>query len=312
MPETSEHADLIHLFCRHPELAARLAKLHAGVDLPGEYTFEVINPHYRLKFESDVVIRVRDANGVVVLAIIVEIQRAVDPGKKESWPVYMWAERARSHCEVVVLVIAPRKHVATWARQPIQNGASVTQVTVLGADEFPRITDRAEARADLPFAALAAALRIKDPDRTPVQYAAYLALRGLPRTDALLYISLIFSELDHPVLLALLEEIMDIRSDDEEDDGIPVPGFGQAFWEAMLKGRSEGLTEGRSEGLTEGRSEGALLAKREVLLRFLDQRGLPTDAVTRLLINTCVDQHQLDRWLDRVLVIREARELFDL
>lgn len=82
MPETTEHADLINLFCKHPELAARLARQHAGVELPAGHTFDVSNPHYRLKFEADVVIRVRDATGAVVLAIIVEVQRASTPRRR--------------------------------------------------------------------------------------------------------------------------------------------------------------------------------------------------------------------------------------
>lgn len=219
--------------------------------------------------------------------------------------MYMWAERARSRCEVVVLVIATRKQVATWARQPIHNGASLTRVTVLAAEDFPRITDLHEARADLPFTALAAALRIRDLDR-PVQYAAYLAIRGLPRPDTLLYISLIFRELDRSILLAQLEDLMELHP--QEDDDTPT---GPTFLEWLQQMRADARAAGQAEGQAAGQAEGQAEARKQVLLRQLSRRGIRVDADTGARIATCNDPDQLDLWLDGVFEIRHARDMFD-
>jgi hypothetical protein len=67
--------------------------------------------------------------------------------------------------------------------------------------------------------------------------------------------------------------------------------------------------EGVLPGVEEvGEARGELRTRAEVLLRFLAQRGLAVDAEARARVLACTEQ--LDAWLDRVLVVRSAAELF--
>lgn len=75
-----------------------------------------------VEFRADLVLELRDANGVLVLAIVLEVQRDKDPDKEDSWPVYVTVLRAKKRCPTVVLVVAPDADVATWAAQPIDLG----------------------------------------------------------------------------------------------------------------------------------------------------------------------------------------------
>ena len=60
-----------------------------------------------VEFRADLVIEFRDANGALVLAIVLEVQRDVDPDKEYAWLVYASLVRAKKRCATVVLVVAP-------------------------------------------------------------------------------------------------------------------------------------------------------------------------------------------------------------
>jgi hypothetical protein len=49
------------------------------------------------------VLELRDANGGLVLAIVLEVQRDKDLDKEYSWPVYVTVVRAKKRCPTVVL-----------------------------------------------------------------------------------------------------------------------------------------------------------------------------------------------------------------
>lgn len=306
MHETAEHADLINLFNRHPELAAHFLAEHGGIRLPVGCTFQVGTAVYRSKYESDSLLLVRDPDGAVILAIVIETQRRIEPIKLESWPAYMWLVRALYHCECRVLVITTSRKVAAWARQPIHNGpGSVTQVSVLGPEAFPRISDPHEARANPALAALSAAMYAGDPDALPIQRAALIATRDLPEADVLLYCSLIFRGKNAKLVKRILEDLMQQQGQQQ-----PRTGFRAylALLEAETAARVEAQTAARVEAQTAARVEAH--ARAEILLRLLEQRGVKVTRSTRARILACQDVAQLDAWLDRVLTVRRASELF--
>jgi len=291
MNESAEHADLINLFNRHPELAAQFIEQCGGIQLPAGCTFQVGDPVYRSKYESDSLHLVRDAKGAVILAIVIETQRRIKPIKRESWPAYMWLVRALYHCECRVLVITTSKKVAAWARQPIHNGpGSVTQVSVLSPETFPRISDPREALANPGLAALSAAMYAGDPDALPIQHAALIATKDLPEADVLLYCSLIFRGKNLTLVNRILEDLM-------QQHGQQQPR--QTGFRAYIAHR-EALTAARVEAR----------ARAEILLRLLEQRGVKVAPRNRARILACQDVAQLDAWLDRVLTVQSATELF--
>ena len=115
------HEILVDLFKNRPSLAAEILVEALGVSLPS-YTearlasidlTEVQPAEYR----ADVVVVLFD-NDVPVLVLIVEVQLAINPRKRFSWPAYVTVSRAIHGCPACLLVIAPDAAVAR--RRPVQ------------------------------------------------------------------------------------------------------------------------------------------------------------------------------------------------
>ncbi|WP_242908307.1 hypothetical protein [Actinomadura terrae] len=63
--------------------------------------------------------------------------------------------------------------------------------------------------------------------------------------------------------------------------------------------RAEGWREGFAKGMVKG------------VLSVLGQREVSVSDEVRERISACTDHDQLDRWLDRALLVERAEELFD-
>ncbi|WP_438008114.1 hypothetical protein WME89_04995 [Sorangium sp. So ce321] len=130
-----------------------------------------------------------------VQAIVIEVQRDVDPDKKFSWPTYVTAVRARKRCGtvVLVLVVAPDAGVAAWAAENIDLGLGLGNVEplVLGPAVVPEITDPADAEEETELAVLSAVAHGNRPNGLTVVQAALVALGRLDQEHALVYFQLI-------------------------------------------------------------------------------------------------------------------------
>lgn len=80
--------------------------------------------------------------------------------------------------------------------------------------------------------------------------------------------------------------------------------------EGMMSGRHEGLVQGKRDGLLEGEIKGRREALREVLLRWIDWRGLVATAYERARIEGETSVELLARWSDRVVGARSMAEVF--
>src|SRR4051812_10564303 len=118
---TLEHNALIEMFRENPFLAPHLLATLFHVELPPYATAAVVESSLDqlipVEFRADLVLELRDANGVLVLAIILEVQRDEDPDKKYSWPVYVTVVRAKKRCNTIVLVVALDAELATWSAE---------------------------------------------------------------------------------------------------------------------------------------------------------------------------------------------------
>ena len=159
MYESEEHVALAELFRCHPRLAVSLVVRHGLVRLPTGWNCRVVDPVYRgARRTTDVTILVEDARGRPLTVIVVEIQLRREQHKRRRFASYLWLSQDRWDCDGVVLVVSPSRAVATWARQPVLAGGSVTQILAVGPDEVPRSSDEVVACADPPLAVLSAAL----------------------------------------------------------------------------------------------------------------------------------------------------------
>jgi hypothetical protein len=161
VPPSFNHEVLVELFRNRPELACELLAMCAGIDARADRVelgsidlSQVVSVEYR----ADAVIVLRDREGSIVSAVIVEVQLQPDNAKHFSWPAYVTALRSRLDGPVALLVVTDDASVARWARQPIETGhpGFVLTPIVIDLHDVPRVTDPERARETPELAVLSA------------------------------------------------------------------------------------------------------------------------------------------------------------
>jgi hypothetical protein len=322
MHESKEHAALVELFRVHPELATWLAEHVGGLALPAGHTSRTAEPNFKLiNLSADALTMVQDQDALDVLALPIEIQRAVKKAKLFIWPAYQWVGRAQLGCKTRVLVIATTREVATWARQTIADGEdNMTTVLVIGPDDVPRITAAATAIAFPALAVLSAALHADGPDGIAVARAAVAALRGLSPTIARRYNHLVFHKLSPEDLTRLqTENPMNapyLRPDIDDDD--PPDQYSEYWLNFMAEKAAEVTAQITAQVTAQVTAEvtarvtaaETLRTRVELLLRTLERRGLAIDADTRVRVFASTDTAELDAWIDRAITATSAADVF--
>ncbi|AUX23244.1 hypothetical protein SOCEGT47_037670 [Sorangium cellulosum] len=321
---TLEHNALVEMFREHPELAPHVLATLFHVEVPPHASVAVVESSLDqlipVEFRADLVLELRDAKGKLVLAIVLEVQRDVDPDKKFSWPTYVTGVRARRRCGAVVLVVAPDAGVAAWAAESIDLGLGLGTVTplVLGPAVVPEITDPADAEKEIELAVLSAVAHGNGPNGLTVVQAALAALGRLDQEHAMVYFQLIWDGLREPMQQALEALVMERQIEGEAtlppfvrrliDRGMregKLEGMREGKLEGMREGKLEGMREGKLEGMREGKLEG----KRETLLRLLARAGIVLTENESARIQACSDITTLDRWIENVLGAKTATEV---
>ena len=140
---TLEHNGLVEMFREKPSLVPHFLKTLFHLELPAHASIAVVESSLDqlipAEFRADLVLELRDADGALVLAVILEVQRDRDLDKKFSWPVYLAAVWAKKRCPAIVLIVAPDDAVAAWAAEPIDLGLgfSTVRALVLGPKIVP-------------------------------------------------------------------------------------------------------------------------------------------------------------------------------
>jgi hypothetical protein len=126
-----------------------------------------------------------DFDGEDSFLLAIEAQGKKVPDKPSSWAYYLSFLSTKYKLPVLLLVICQDRATAEWASQPASLGsrqwpALTLRPLVAGPHNMPVITDPAEARADLPLAALAAITHAKKPVVDAILKALSAALRDEP------------------------------------------------------------------------------------------------------------------------------------
>ncbi|WP_437596432.1 hypothetical protein WMF28_28065 [Sorangium sp. So ce590] len=301
---TLEHNALVEMFREHPELAPRWLATLFHVEVPPHASVAVVESSLDqllpVEFRADLVLELRAASGALVLAIVIEVQRDVDPDKRFSWPTYVTVVRARKRCGTIVLVVAPDAGVAAWAAENIDLGLGRGNVEplVLGPAVVPEITDPADAENETELAVLSAVAHGNGPSGLTVVQAALAGLGRLDQAHAMVYFQLIWNGLREPMRQALEVLVMERQIEGEAT----FPPFVQKL---VDRGKLEGMREGELKGMREGRLEG----KRDTLLRLLARAGIVLTENESARIQACTDIATLDRWIDNVLGAKTATEV---
>ncbi|WP_437939836.1 hypothetical protein [Sorangium sp. So ce341] len=313
---TLEHNALVEMFRDQPALAPRLLATLFHVEVPPHACAAVVESSLDqllpVEFRADLVLELRDASGALALAIVLEVQRDMDPNKKFSWPTYVTVVRAKKRCRTVVLVVAPDAGVAAWAAERIDLGLGLGHVAplVLGPAVVPEVTDPADAEAETELAVLSAVAHGNGPNGRAVVLAALAALGRLDQEHAMVYFQLIWNTLREPMRQALEALVMERQIEGEAT----FPPFVQrlidrGMREGELKGMREGKLEGMREGELKGMREGELKGKRDTLLRLLARAGIVLTESESARIQACTDVASLDRWIDNVLGAKTAADV---
>jgi hypothetical protein len=294
------HEILVDLFKNRPSLAAEILAEVLGVSLPpysearlASTDLTEIQP---AEYRADVVVVLLD-HDIPVRMIVVEVQLAVDPRKRFSWPAYVAVSRATHGCPAGLLVVAPDPAVANWCAEPIEIGVPgfVLHPPVLRRTAVPVVTDLEEA-ARRPELGVLSALAYADTEQGATIAATVLpAIQGLEEDRAKLYFDLVYNSLNDAARRTL---------------------------EAMMKGYeyqsdfakkyvAQGLTQGRTEGRTQGRTEGRTEEAARAVLTVLRARGLAVKDADRERILAQKDPERLERWLEKAVVAASVTAVLD-
>lgn len=274
-----DHAVLVELFRRRPELGPRLLRTQLGLTLPRHARVEVregvLDAPEGEEFRADLVLSCTDGLERVKFAVVLEAQRAPDNRKRYAWPVYLAMLRWKLKAPVLLLVVTPSARVVRWARAPIVLGGTALHLpSVIGPAETPRITDLAVARDWPELAVLSARMHGASPDGEPVLLAALEALTVVDPEMVRVYARFI-------------------------DDTLPRNR--PTCWRGPTMLRDEFKNVTLPKHFQQWEARGEARGKADALLSVLRARGWAPDEETRARIAACNDVQALDRWIARAV-----------
>jgi hypothetical protein len=271
-----DHDFLVDLFRNRGELAAELLR-HHGIAIDharAEVRSIDLSQVASVEFRADAVVVLHDRKDQPVKGVVVEVQRWIDPDKLLSWPVYLTVLRAQHGCPATLLVVAPERHVATWARKTIELGHPGFNLTplVLELDDVPRVRDSVSAQRLPELAVLSA---IAHPE-LEIAEVAIDAISGLPEDKARLYLDVIIDALPEAV-----RQIIEGRMESYQyKSAFARKYYGQGLDEGLEKGLEKGL---RAALLALARAKLGALTDHEVdAIEAMHDQGALTELVTGL------------------------------
>jgi hypothetical protein len=287
------HEILVDLFKNRPSLAAEILVEVLGVSLPAYTEARIASADLTetqpAEYRADVVVLLLDG-GTPVRVVIVEVQLAIDPQKRFSWPAYAMVSRAVHGCPAALLVVAPDPVVAGWCAEPIETGIPgfILRPPVLRRTAVPVVMDLEEAARRPELGVLSVIAHGETEQGVP-------AIRGLDADRARFYYDLVYNSLNEAARHAL-EAMM--KGYEYQSD------FAKKY---VAQGRAEGRTEGLTEGLTKGRTEEAA----RNLLTVLRARGIAVPDAIRERILAQKDPERLERWLEKAAVAASVAAVLD-
>lgn len=286
------HEILADLFKNRPSLAAEILAEVLGFSLPPYTEARLVSTDLTeiqpAEYRADVVVLLLDG-GNPVRVIVVEVQLAIDPRKRLSWPAYTMVSRATHGCPAGLLIVAPEPAIANWCAEPIETGIPgfVLRPPVLHRSAVPVVTDPGEAARRPELGVLSAIAHGKTELGEPIVTALLPVIRDLDDDRTRLYYDLIYNSVNEAARRTL---------------------------EAMMKNyeyqspfAKKYVAEGRIEGRVEGRTEEAANA----VLTVLQARGIAVPDADRERILAQRDLERLERWLRKAAVAPSVTAVID-
>jgi hypothetical protein len=278
-----DHESLVDLFKSCPSLAAEMLAEALGVSLPNYTEARIasidLTQIQPAEYRADLVVLLLDGD-VNVRVVIVEVQLAIDPKKRFTWPAYAMVSRAKHNCPVALLILAPDPAVANWCAEPIETGIPgfVLRPPVLRNADVPMVTEPEEAARRLELGVLSAIAHGNTEQGTTIVNAVFSAIENLDKGQAKFYYDLVYNSLDEAARLAL---------------GKTMKGY-QYQSDFAKRYVAEGEAKGRAEG------------EAEALLTVLEARGFAVSDAVRERILAEKDPERLKGWLKKAVIAPSA------
>jgi hypothetical protein len=282
------HEILVDLFKNRPSLAAEILVEVLGISLPAYTEARIASADLTeiqpAEYRADAVVLLLQG-GSPVRVVIVEVQLAVDPQKRFSWPAYAVVSRAVHGCPVALLVVAPDPTVAEWCAEPIEIGIPgfVLRPPVLRRTAIPVVIDREQAARRPELGVLSAMAHGETEEGATIAAAVLPAIQGLDEDRSRFYLDLVYHSLNEASRRAL---------------------------EVLMKGyeyQSDFAKKYVAQGRAEGRAEEAARA----VLMVLRARGVAVPDAHRERILAQQDPERLERWLEKAAVASSVAEVLD-
>jgi hypothetical protein len=278
------HEILVDLFKTRPSLAAEILVEVLGISLPPYVEARLASSDLTeiqpAEYRADVVVVLLEQDSPVRV-IIVEVQLAIDPRKRLSWPAYVVISRAIHGCPADLLVVAPDPLVARWCSEPIEIGVPgfVLRPPVLRRSAIPVVTDVGEASRRPELGVLSAMAHGETEQGATIASAVLPAIRELDDEKARFYHDLVYNSLHEAARREL---------------------------EATMKGY-EYQSDFAKKYVAQGRAEEAVRA----LLTVLRARGIAVPEAVRERILAQKDLERLERWLEKATVAASLTAILD-
>lgn len=295
---TAEHESPVALAKLDPDLLTWLLANVFDVKVPDYHHARTHATDVRVMvprtYHADGMVLFCDAEDKPLLAVVLEVQRSRDAGKRRTWKLYVAQLEAELDVGVALVVYCPDVAVSRWYQRLLEpNGLSLhLRPFVFTPQQVPPVVDAALAREHPALAVLAAICNGANDDVDRAFPALMEALRSLGPDQAILYYDIVLAGLPVPARVRW-EEFMTTT-------------VGYQFRSELLRTMA---AENQEIGKEIGKEIGEARGEGRAVLTVLEARGVavPDDVRDRIL--GCTDLGQLDRWLRRALTATTAEDV---
>jgi hypothetical protein len=287
------HEVLVDLFRESPQVLLDLLGDRLDTPDPSSLRFEPDEPNLsQLKeIDADLVLRVYDANGQLLCALIIEVQLSEKAAKARAWSAYQTGIHRRLGCPTFVIVIAIDPVVAAWAAGPFCTGQNIFRPLVLGPGQVPIVTSVDQARANLELTLLSGLAHHDEPETEKIGEALWRSLEHHQPDRGAFYWDLFLNAINEATKRSLKMRLENYRP--------------QSEWGKRL------YNDGRIAGHNDGCNEGRMAGEANALTLVLDARGLSMSPKHRMRIESCTDPDQLRSWVCRAATATSIGGVFD-
>ncbi len=292
---SAEHELPIALARADPDLIATMLRDIFGVEVPAHASSRSHAADVQIAvpstYHADAMLVFDDAENQPVLAVVLEVQRRWDLGKRHTWRLYLAHLEAELKVPAALVVYCPRPNVGERYRRLLtKDGMSLMlRPFIVTPDDLPLITDP-EAAARTPSMAVMTALAHAHDAEIEVAFPALAAAVNAVGPDKMnSYYDMVLAALPRP----LMADWRDFMSSIDE-----APYFSEEMRRRWYYERSTG----RAEGIAQGKAED--------IVTVLSARGIDVSDDERTRIGAVTDTETLDQMLRRAATADAAADLW--